>query len=129
VQDPDSGRPGGTTSDKPLRFPQISSCEALASSRELTHISLGLFVFAEGEPMLFAVVRRGKKSGIHLYPHRYKEDDRYHVSLVRKGPHIPLADDRDIPDYLANGYLLAMSNPEAKYRPTLIRPSSIRGWE
>ena len=79
--------------------------------------------------MLFAVVRRGKQSGIHLYPHRYKEDDRYHVSLVRKGPHIPLADDRDIPDYLANGYLLAMSNPEARYRPTLIRPSSIRGWE
>jgi hypothetical protein len=79
--------------------------------------------------MLFAVVRRGKRSGIHLYPHRYKEDGRYHVSLVRKGPHIPLADDRDIPDYLANGYLLGMSNPEAKHKPTLIRPTSIRGWE
>ncbi|HEX8837063.1 MAG TPA: hypothetical protein VF748_09010 [Candidatus Acidoferrum sp.] len=79
--------------------------------------------------MLFAIVRRGKRSGMHLYPHRYKEDDRYHVSLVRKGPHIPLADDRDIPDYLANGYLLGMSNPEANYKPTLIRPTSIRGWE
>jgi hypothetical protein len=79
--------------------------------------------------MLFAIVRRGKRSGIHLYPHRYKEDDRYHVSLVRKGPHIPLADDRDIPDYLANGYLLGMSNPEVNYKPTLIRPASIRGWE
>ena len=54
--------------------------------------------------MLFAIVRRGKKSGIHLFPHRYKEDDRYHVSLTKAGPHIPLADDRDIPDYLANGY-------------------------
>jgi hypothetical protein len=79
--------------------------------------------------MLFAVVRRGKKSGIRLFPHRYKEDDRYHVSLTKQGPHIPLADDRDIPDYLANGYSLGMSNGEQHYKPTLIRPSSIQGWK
>jgi len=79
--------------------------------------------------MLFAIVRRGKKSGIHLFPHRYKEDDRYHVSLTRQGPPIPLADDRDIPDYLANGYSLAMSNSDENYRPTLIRPRSIHGWK
>ena len=78
--------------------------------------------------MLFAIVRRGKKSGVHLFPHRYKEDDRYHVSLTKEGPHIPLADDRDIPDYLANGYSLAMSNGDQDYRPTFIRPQSISGW-
>lgn len=78
--------------------------------------------------MLFAMVRRGRKSGIRLFPHRHKEDDRYHVSLTRQGPHIPLFDDRDIPDYLANGYSLSMSNTDEHYRPTLIRPSSIHGW-
>jgi len=79
--------------------------------------------------MLFAVVRRGKKSGIRLFPHVYKEDGRYHVSLTKAGPHIPLADDRDIPDYLANGYSLGMSNSEEQHKPTLISPRSIQGWK
>jgi len=79
--------------------------------------------------MLFAVVRRGKKCGTHLFPHRYKEDDRYHVSLTKAGPAIPLADDRDIPDYLTNGYSLGMSNSDENYGPTLIRPRSIHGWK
>jgi hypothetical protein len=79
--------------------------------------------------MLFAIVRRGRKSGIHVFPHRYKEDDRYHVSLTKTGPPIPLADDRDIPDYLANGYSLSMSNSGENYRPTLISPKSIQGWK
>ncbi len=79
--------------------------------------------------MLFAIVRRGKKSGTRLFPHRYKEDDRCHVTLTRQGPHIPLADDRDIPDYLANGYSLVMSNRCENYSPTLIRPQSILGWK
>jgi hypothetical protein len=79
--------------------------------------------------MLFAIVRRGKKSGIRLFPHRYQEDDRYHVSLRKAGPHIPLADDRDIPSYLANGYSLGMSNGAENHRPTLIRPESILGWK
>jgi hypothetical protein len=78
---------------------------------------------------MFAIVRRGKKSGIRLFPHRYKEDDRYHVSLTKAGPHIPLADDRDIPEYLANGYSLGMSNSAENQRPTLIRPESVRGWK
>jgi len=79
--------------------------------------------------MLFAIVRRGRKSGTRVFPHRYKEDDRYHVSLTSEGPHIPLADERDIPDYLANGYSLGMSNGGEKYSPTLIRPQSILGWK
>lgn len=79
--------------------------------------------------MLFALVRRGKKSGTRLFPHRYKEDDRFHVSLTKQGPHIPLADDRDIPDYLANGYSLGMSTGDENYKPTLIRPDSIQGWK
>jgi hypothetical protein len=53
--------------------------------------------------MLFAMVRRGKKAGVQLFPHRF-EDNRYGVSLTKAGPYIPLADDRDIPEYLANGY-------------------------
>ncbi len=79
--------------------------------------------------MLFATVRRGKRTGVRLFPHRYKADGRYHVSLTRQGPHIPLHDDRDIPEYLANGYSLGMSNRAANYNPTLIKPDSIRGWK
>ena len=79
--------------------------------------------------MLFAIVSRGKKSGTRLSPHRYKEDDRYHVRLTKAGPPIPLADERDIPDYLANGYSLGMSNSQEDYKPTLIRPRSIQGWK
>ena len=78
--------------------------------------------------MLFAVIRRGKKSGVRLFPHRYKDDDRFHLSLTRQGPYIPLYDDRDIPAYLANGYSLAMSNTAADCNPTLIKPDSILGW-
>jgi hypothetical protein len=78
--------------------------------------------------MLFAIVRRGRRAGIRLYPHRF-EDDRYGVSLTREGPYIPLADDRDIPEYLANGYSLHMSNQAEGRRPTLIKPTSIQGWK
>jgi hypothetical protein len=53
--------------------------------------------------MLFAIVSRGKNLGTRLLPHRF-EDDRYHVRLGKKGPYIPVADSRDIPSYLANGY-------------------------
>jgi hypothetical protein len=78
--------------------------------------------------MLFAVVRRGKHAGTRLQPHRF-EDERYRVSLTRQGPEIPLANPRDIVDYLANGYSLRMSNPEYGRRPTLISPKSIQGWK
>jgi hypothetical protein len=78
--------------------------------------------------MLFAVVRRGKYAGTRLLPHRF-EDDRYHVSLTRQGPEIPLANPRDIVDYLANGYSLRMSSPEQNRRPSLISPKSIQGWK
>jgi len=46
--------------------------------------------------MMFVIVSCGRNSGIRLAPHRY-EDDRYHVSLTKEGPHIPLFDARDIP--------------------------------
>ena len=77
--------------------------------------------------MLFAIVRRGKNAGTRLTPHRF-EDDRYHVSLTRQGPDIPLANPRDILDYLANGYSLRMSNADQSHGPTLISPKSIQGW-
>ena len=76
--------------------------------------------------MLFAVVSRGKNVGTRLLPHRF-EGDRYHVSLGKDGPYIPLSDSRDIPSYLANGYSLYMSANGRK--PTPIRPESIRGWD
>jgi hypothetical protein len=82
--------------------------------------------FVGGRQMLFAVVRRGKRAGTRLVPHRF-EDDRYHVSLTRQGPDIPLANPKDIPDYLANGYSLRMSSVERR-KPTLISPKSIQGW-
>jgi hypothetical protein len=78
--------------------------------------------------MLFAIVRRGKKAGVRLVPHRF-EDDRYHVSLGKKGPYIPLADEHDIPDYLANGYSLRMSGGFETGNPRLVRPDSILGWK
>jgi len=78
--------------------------------------------------MMFAIVSRGRNSEIRLVPHRY-EDDRYHVSLTKEGPHIPLFDVRDIPCYLENGYSLGMSNKEKRPRPILITPKSIRGWK
>lgn len=76
---------------------------------------------------MFAIVRRGKNSGVRLVPHLFP-DSRYHVSLTKQGPDIPLADYRDIPEYLANGYSLRMSNLEMNHQPTLIKPTSIRGW-
>ena len=78
--------------------------------------------------MLFSIVTRGKHSGIRLLPHKF-QDNRFHVCLGKGGPHIPISDDRDIPDYLANGYSLHMSNAGEKHKPSLIHPKSIRGWK
>jgi hypothetical protein len=78
--------------------------------------------------MLFAIVSRGKKTGTRLLPHRFS-DHRYHVRLGKQGPYIPVADPRDIPSYLANGYSLEMSNSAENHNPSLIRPESIHGWK
>ena len=78
--------------------------------------------------MLFAIVSRGKHVGTRLLPHRF-EDNRYHVSLGKQGPDIPVSDYRDIPSYLANGYSLHMSNRAENHNPSLIRPESVRGWK
>jgi hypothetical protein len=78
--------------------------------------------------MMFAIVSRGRNSGIRLLPHRYK-DNRYHVSLGKEGPYVPISDDRDIPRYLANGYSLRMSNSAKNHNPSLIAPESIHGWK
>ena len=77
--------------------------------------------------MLFATVSRGKKTGRRLLPHLF-QDNRYRVQLGKKGPYIPVPDYREIPSYLANGYSLLMSNRADSQPPSLIRPSSIRGW-
>ena len=72
-------------------------------------------------------VSRGKKLGTRLVPHRFK-DNRYHVQLGKDGPYIPVADDREIPSYLANGYSLVMSNKDESRPPSLVKPESIHGW-
>jgi hypothetical protein len=77
--------------------------------------------------VLFATVSRGKNRGTRLFPHRFK-DDRYHVQLGKEGPYIPVADHRDIPSYLANGYFLQMSDRAESLTPSLMRPESIHGW-
>jgi hypothetical protein len=78
--------------------------------------------------MMFAIVSRGKNSGMRLLPHRYR-DNRFRVSLGDEGPSIPISDDRDIPCYLANGYSLRMSDSAESHNPSLISPESIRGWK
>ena len=78
--------------------------------------------------MLFAIIRRGKKAGLRLVPHRFSEDDRYRVCLGKKGPYIPLYDERDIPEYLANGYSLSMSTGADAQNHTIVSPNSILGW-
>jgi hypothetical protein len=77
--------------------------------------------------MLFATVARGKKAGSRLVPHQFK-DNRYRVQLGKRGPYIPLADYREIPSYLANGYSLLMSNKEEGRGPSLVRPEAVQGW-
>ena len=79
--------------------------------------------------MLFATVRHGKNAGMRLLPHRFTEDGRYHVSLGKEGPYIPISDERDLPDYLANGYSLSMSSGDNGHDPSLINPRSIIGWK
>jgi hypothetical protein len=77
--------------------------------------------------MLFATVSRGKKLGTRLVPHLFR-DNRYRVQLGKRGPYIPVADHREIPSYLANGYSLQMSSSAESSAPKLIRPESILGW-
>jgi len=77
--------------------------------------------------MLFAIVSRGKNLGTRLLPHRFR-DNRYHVSLGKDGPYIPVSDYRDIPSYLANGYSLQMSDASQSHTPSLIKPEAVQGW-
>ena len=77
--------------------------------------------------MLFARVSRGRKAGTRLVPHLF-QDNRYRVQLGKQGPYIPLADYREIPSYLANGYSVLMSDKADSQTPSLIRPKAVRGW-
>ena len=63
--------------------------------------------------MLFATVVRGKKLATRLVPHRF-EDNRYHVHLGRKGPYIPIADDRDAVAFGMAGEFVAQLEAEGR---------------
>jgi hypothetical protein len=100
-----------------------------ATSTASLFVEWAEFYFPLGRSsMLFATVSRGKNLGTRLLPHRFR-DNRYHVSLGKDGPYIPVSDYRDIPSYLANGYSLQMSNRAENHNASLIRPESIRGWK
>jgi hypothetical protein len=103
-------------------FPQLHPLSACARIYKIGVLSKHC-----GVAMLFATVSRGRKLGTRLVPHRFK-DNRYRVQLGKEGPYIPLADYREIPSYLANGYSLLMSNKAEGHTPSLIKPQSIHGW-
>ena len=76
--------------------------------------------------MLYYEVLRGGKSGIRLYPHRFK-DGLFHLMLEKGGETVRVKSEADIRFYLDHGYRLRMSNRDEGHSPSLIKPSSIQG--
>ncbi|MBS4020251.1 MAG: hypothetical protein KGZ68_18665 [Dechloromonas sp.] len=79
---------------------------------------------------LHALIPRGKNKGKYLYPHCH-EDRMYVVSPDRfEKNYVRVAELRDLPAWLAKGYSLRMSNlPEGITAPSLITPTSVKGWK
>jgi hypothetical protein len=76
---------------------------------------------------LQATVKRGKAIGTVLTPHRHS-DGMYVVSLTRfEKDYIRVASEAELPDWLAKGYRIRMSNPlvDSHRSPSLIAPASI----
>lgn len=78
---------------------------------------------------LHAIIARGKNKGKYIYPHRH-EDRTYGVSPDRfEKNYVRVAELKDLPAWLARGYSLRMSNlPEGITAPSLITPTSVKGW-
>lgn len=79
---------------------------------------------------LYTIIARGKNKGKYLYPHRH-EDRMYVVSPDRfERNYVRIAELKDVPAWLAKGYSLRMSNlPEGITAPSLITPTSVKGWK
>ncbi len=76
---------------------------------------------------LFSVVNRGYSAGTLLTPHLY-DDGCFIVSFTRfEKDYVRAKDERELPDWVAKGYSVRMSNPSAKAHrsPSLISPDSI----
>lgn len=78
---------------------------------------------------IHAYVNRGKNKGRLLHPHLHADGfyvvspDRFEKNYVRVGRL------EELPEWLTRGFSLRMSNAAAGiYAPSLINPSSIRGW-
>jgi hypothetical protein len=77
--------------------------------------------------MLYAEVKRGADKGIRLTSHRFK-DGRFAVAKKKGDAYIFLDSEEQVIHYLTLGYLLRMSNKKERHAPSLIAPTSIRGW-
>ena len=76
---------------------------------------------------LRATVKRGKAIGTILTPHRHS-DGTYVVSMTRfEKDYIRVASEADLPDWIAKGYRVRMSNSSVPNHksPSLIAPASI----
>lgn len=74
---------------------------------------------------LYSRVKRGKKAGALLVPHRYK-DGCYIVSMTRfEEDQIRVGTIEEVIAYIRKGYKLRMSDPEHPAGPSLISPGSI----
>lgn len=78
---------------------------------------------------MHAIVARGANKGKKLFPHEHA-DGAYIVSPTRfECDYVRVADLKDVPEWLAKGYSLRMSNPsEGITAPSLIVSASIQGW-
>jgi hypothetical protein len=86
---------------------------------------------AEQIRKLRCIVKRGRSVGTILTPHLH-EDNHYVVSFTRyEKDYQRLKDERDLPDWVAKGYSVRMSNPAVKTHrsSSLITPGSIEIYE
>jgi len=77
------------------------------------------------------IVKSGRAPGTVLKPHLY-QDGYYRVSTDRhKKNHKRVKDESELPDWVAEGYGVRMSNPDVEEHrpPSLISPDSIEFYE
>lgn len=75
-------------------------------------------------------VTRGNAAGTVLTPHVHA-DGQFVVSKTRfKEDYIRINQESELPEWLAKGYSIRMSDPDSpNYPPSLVSPKSIRGKE
>jgi hypothetical protein len=77
--------------------------------------------------MLYYQVSRGRNKEALLTPWLHKHGT-FHVLKVKGDPPTRVKNEEAIVSYPEKGYSLRMGNKEEGHSPSLIRPSSIRGW-